>query len=191
LPKETSESFTPDGYFMSGDIGKFDEEGNLLITDRKKDLLITSGGKNVAPQKIEGLFKSDPLFTQFIVIGEKKKYLTGLCNIDLDLASMIADDEKIPYQKPVDLLDNDRFLAIVKKHVEERNTHLAKYETIKDYRIIKSEFSQAGGELTATLKLKRKVVYEKYQDLIDDMYGKEAVDELYGKSSPEHESITV
>jgi len=181
LPKETSESFTPDGYFMSGDIGKFDEEGNLLITDRKKDLLITSGGKNVAPQKIEGLFKSDPLFTQFIVIGEKKKYLTGLCNIDLDLASMIADDEKIPYQKPVDLLDNDRFLAIVKKHVEERNTHLAKYETIKDYRIIKSEFSQAGGELTATLKLKRKVVYEKYQDLIDDMYGKEAVDELYGK----------
>jgi len=104
---------------------------------------------------------------------------------------MIADDEKIPYQKPVDLLDNDRFLAIVKKHVEERNTHLAKYETIKDYRIIKSEFSQAGGELTATLKLKRKVVYEKYQDLIDDMYGKEAVDELYGKSSPEHESITV
>lgn len=181
LPKETSESFTPDGYFMSGDIGKFDEEGNLLITDRKKDLLITSGGKNVAPQKIEGLFKSDPLFTQFIVIGEKKKYLTGLCNIDLDLASMIADDEKIPYQKPIDLLDNDRFLAIVKKHVEERNTHLAKYETIKDYRIVKSEFSQAGGELTATLKLKRKVVYEKYQDLIDDMYGKEAVDELYGK----------
>ncbi|GAB6271387.1 MAG: AMP-dependent synthetase/ligase [Smithella sp.] len=181
LPKETSESFTPDGYFMSGDIGKFDEEGNLLITDRKKDLLITSGGKNVAPQKIEGLFKSDPLFTQFIVIGEKKKYLTGLCNIDLDLASMIADDEKIPYQKPIDLLDNDRFLAIVKKHVEERNTHLAKYETIKDYRIVKSEFSQAGGELTATLKLKRQVVYEKYQDLIDDMYGKEAVDELYGK----------
>ncbi|HBJ76233.1 MAG TPA: long-chain fatty acid--CoA ligase [Syntrophaceae bacterium] len=181
LPKETSESFTPDGYFMSGDIGKFDEEGNLLITDRKKDLLITSGGKNVAPQKIEGLFKSDPLFTQFIVIGEKKKYLSGLCNIDLDLASMIADDEKIPYQKPIDLLDNDRFLAIVKKHVEERNTHLAKYETIKDYRIVKSEFSQAGGELTATLKLKRQVVYEKYQDLIDDMYGKEAVDELYGK----------
>lgn len=181
LPKETSEAFTPDGYLMSGDIGKFDEEGNLLITDRKKDLLITSGGKNVAPQKIEGLFKSDPLFTQFIVIGEKKKYLTGLCNIDLDLASMIADDENIPYQKPIDLLDNDRFLAIVKKHVEERNTHLAKYETIKDYRIIKTDFSQEGGEMTATLKLKRKVINEKYQNLIDEMYGKEAVDELYGK----------
>jgi long-chain acyl-CoA synthetase len=165
---------------MSGDIGKFDDEGNLLITDRKKDLLITSGGKNVAPQKIECLFVSDPLFTRFVVIGEKKKYLTALCNIDLNLAAMIADEEKIPFQKPVDLLDNDRFLAIVKKHVEERNTHLAKYETIKDYRIIKAEFSQEGGELTATLKLKRKVVNQKYQDFIAQMYEKEAVDELYG-----------
>jgi len=181
LPDETKESFTPDGYFMSGDIGMFDEEGNLLITDRKKDLLITSGGKNVAPQKIECLFVSDPLFTRFVVIGEKKKYLTALCNIDLDLAASIADQENIPYQKPADLLDNDRFLTIIKKHVEERNTHLAKYETIKDYRIVKSEFSQQGGELTATLKLKRKVVYQKYQDLIDEMYEKEAVDELYGK----------
>jgi long-chain acyl-CoA synthetase len=180
LPNETKESFTPDGYFMSGDIGKFDDEGNLLITDRKKDLLITSGGKNVAPQKIECLFVSDPLFTRFVVIGEKKKYLTALCNIDLNLAAMIADEEKIPFQKPVDLLDNDRFLAIVKKHVEERNTHLAKYETIKDYRIIKAEFSQEGGELTATLKLKRKVVNQKYQDFIAQMYEKEAVDELYG-----------
>ena len=130
---------------------------------------------------IEGLFKSDPLFTQFIVIGERKKYLTGLCNIDLDIAATIADEEKIPYDKPSDLLDNDRFLAVVKKHVEERNTHLAKYETIKDYRIIKTDFSQEGGELTATLKLKRKVINEKYQDLIDEMYGKEAVDELYGQ----------
>ena len=181
MPKETSESFTPDGYFMSGDIGRFDDEGNLLITDRKKDLLITSGGKNVAPQKIENLFKSDPLFTQFIVIGERKRYLTALCNIDLDLAAMMADQENIPYGKPIDLLDNDRFLAMVKNHVAERNTHLARYETIKDYRIVKNEFSQAGGELTATLKLKRSVVYEKYQDLIDQMYEKEAVDELYEK----------
>nr|HPI52392.1 long-chain fatty acid--CoA ligase [Smithellaceae bacterium] len=181
LPEETAAVFTPDGYFMSGDIGKFDEEGNLLITDRKKDLLITSGGKNIAPQMIEGLFKSDPLFTQFIVIGEGKKYLTGLCNIDLEIAAMIADEEKIPYDKPSDLLDNDRFLAVVKKHVEERNTHLAKYETIKDFRIIKNEFSQEGGEMTATLKLKRKVIYEKYRDLIGEMYEKEAVDELYGQ----------
>ncbi len=179
LPEETADAFTPDGYFMSGDIGIFDDEGNLLITDRKKDLIITSGGKNVAPQKIEGLFKSDPLFTQFIVIGERKKYLTALCNINLEEAVRLAGIEGIPYKEPVDLLESDRFLEIVKKHVAERNTHLAKYETIKDYRIVKNEFSQEGGELTPSLKVKRKVILQKYKDLIDEMYEREDIDDLH------------
>jgi long-chain acyl-CoA synthetase len=166
---------------MSGDIGMFDDDGNLLITDRKKDLIITSGGKNVAPQKIENMFKSDPLFTQFIVIGERKKYLTGLCNINPEEASRLANTEGITFNNPAELLENKKFLDIVQKHVDERNAHLAKYESIKNIRIVKSDFSQEGGELTPSLKLKRKVVLQKYNDLIDDMYGKEAVDELYAK----------
>jgi long-chain acyl-CoA synthetase len=181
LPNETKEVFTPDGYLMSGDIGKFDEAGNLLITDRKKDLLITSGGKNIAPQRIEGIFKSDPLFTQFIVIGESKKYLTGLCNINPEEAARLATEENIVFNNPAELLENKKFLDIVQKHVDERNVHLAKYETIKSIRIVKNDFSQEGGELTPSLKLKRKVVLQKYNELIDDMYGKEAVDELYAK----------
>jgi long-chain acyl-CoA synthetase len=181
LPEETAESFTPDGYFMSGDIGVFDEEGNLLITDRKKDLIITSGGKNVAPQKIENLFKSDPLFTQFVVIGERRKYLTALCNINMEEAERFAKQEGISYGKPADLLENKKFLAEIQKHVDERNTHLAKYEMIKNFRIVRNEFSQDTGELTPSLKVKRKVVQQKYKDLIDQMYEKEAVDELYAK----------
>lgn len=181
LPEETAESFTPDGYFKTGDIGMFDDEGNLMITDRKKDLIITSGGKNIAPQKIENLFKSDPLFTQFVVIGERKKYLTGLCNINLEDAARMAKQENIQFGQPADLLDDERFLAIVQKHVDERNTHLARYETIKAYRIIKEEFSQDSGELTPSLKLKRKVIMQKYKSLIDEMYEKEAVDALYGE----------
>ena len=183
LPNETKEVFTPDGYLMSGDIGKFDEEGNLLITDRKKDLLITSGGKNIAPQRIEGIFKSDPLFTQFIVIGEKKKYLTGLCNIDLEDGRTIgADEERISCCKPGELLNNNKFLAIVKKHVDERNAHLAKYETIKDTDCQKRFFS--GRRRTdAVSEWKRKVVSRSTRSLIDDMYDKEAVDELYGKKA--------
>ena len=181
LPNETKEVFTPDGYLMSGDIGKFDEAGNLLITDRKKDLLITSGGKNIAPQRIEGIFKSDPLFTQFIVIGESKKYLTGLCNINPEEAARLAADENIVFNNPAELLENKKFLDIVQRHVDERNVHLAKYESIKSIRIVKNDFSQDGGELTPSLKLKRKVVLQKYNELIDDMYGKEAVDELYAK----------
>jgi len=182
LPEETAEAFTPDGYFMSGDIGMFDDEGNLLITDRKKDLIITSGGKNVAPQKIEGLFKSDPLFTQFIVIGEKKKYLTGLCNINLEEVERFAKQEGITCGKPAELLDNPKVLEMIRQHVDERNKHLAKYESIKQYRIVKTDFSQEGGELTPSLKVKRKVVQQKYKDLIDQMYEKEAVDELYAQS---------
>ena len=181
LPNETRDAFTPEGYFMSGDIGMFDEEGNLLITDRKKDLIITSGGKNVAPQKIENMFKSDPLFTQFIVIGERKKYLTGLCNINPEEAVALANEESITFNSPAELLENPKFLDIVQKHVDERNRHLGAYENIIKIKIIKSDFSQEGGELTPSLKLKRKVVLQKYKDLVDEMYGKEAVDELYTK----------
>ncbi len=179
LPNETKESFTPDGYFMSGDIGMFDEEGNLIITDRKKNLIITSGGKNVAPQKIENMFMSDPLFTQFIVIGEKKKYLTALCNINLEQAALMARQEGITFNEPAGLLDNQRFLDLVQRRVDEKNSRLGAYENIVQIRIVKTEFSQESGELTPSLKLKRKVVLEKYKHLIDEMYGKEAFDELY------------
>ena len=182
MEQETKEAFTEDGYIMSGDIGYIDENGFLYITDRKKDLIITSGGKNVAPQKIENLFKSDPLFSQFIVIGEKKKYLSALCNINLEQAEKIAEDKKIPYGKSADLLKNDKFLMVVQKHVDRLNSKLARFETIKKYRIIDHEFSQDTGELTPSLKVKRKVVHEKYRELIDSMYEKEASDLLSRES---------
>jgi long-chain acyl-CoA synthetase len=169
-PDVTRESFTSDGFFMTGDIGMFDSDGFLYITDRKKDLIITSGGKNVAPQNIENLFKSDPLFSQCIVIGERRKYLSCLLNIDLQIAEKLAKENNINFDAPASLLDNPDFLKLVDAHVQDRNKHLAKYETIKKYRIVKQDFSKETGELTATLKVKRKVVHEKYKDLIDQMY---------------------
>jgi long-chain acyl-CoA synthetase len=104
-----------------------------------------------------------------------------LCNINPEEAARLATEENITFNNPAELLGNKKFLDIVQKHVDERNAHLAKYESIKNIRIVKSDFSQEGGELTPSLKLKRKVVLQKYKDLIDDMYGKEAVDELYKK----------
>ena len=183
MEEETKELFSEDGYIMSGDIGVFDEKGFLLITDRKKDLIITSGGKNVAPQKIENLFKTDPLFTQFVVIGEKRKYLSGLCNINLEQAERIANEKGIKFENPEEILSNEKFLKIIQSHVDELNKHLARYETIKKYRIVEHEFSQDTGELTPSLKVKRKVVREKYQDLIETMYEKEASDELVTQNS--------
>lgn len=170
MEKETKESFTEDGYLMSGDIGAFDNDGFLSITDRKKDLIITSGGKNVAPQKIEGLFKFDPLFANVIVIGDRRKFLSALLNINFEQAELIATAKGISFAKPLELLDNKEFLSIVEEHVKERNTHLARYETIKKYEIIKQEFSQETGELTASLKMKRNVIHDNYQNKIDGMY---------------------
>ena len=169
MEEKTKDAFTEDGYLKSGDIGEI-RDGFLTITDRKKDLIITSGGKNVAPQKIEGLFLSDPLFLSFVVIGEKKKFLSALVNINLNQAKTLAKKNNIDFDKPQELLKNKEFLSIIDEHVAERNSHLARYETIKKYKIIENEFSQETGELTASLKLKRNVIYEKYEPLIQQIY---------------------
>jgi len=170
MEAETAASFDENGYFISGDIGTFDDAGFLLITDRKKNLIITSGGKNIAPQKIENIFISDPLFAHFLVIGDRRKYLSALLTINLDRAVLLAADKGIAYDSPADLLDNPDFLAIVEEHVQARNKKLARFETIKQYRILKTEFSQDTGELTPSMKLKRKVVQQRYADEIESMY---------------------
>ncbi|HQK06759.1 MAG TPA: long-chain fatty acid--CoA ligase [Spirochaetota bacterium] len=174
MPEETKDSFTQDGYFMSGDIGLFDDAGFLMITDRKKDLIITSGGKNVAPQKIENLIKSDPLFTEAIVIGDKRKYLIALVNISQEQAERIAKEKGINVNSLHDLFNNPRFQTIVEEHIEKCNQKLARYETVKKVGIIKNEFSKETGELTATLKVKRKAVQQKYQSIIDSLYEEDA-----------------
>jgi long-chain acyl-CoA synthetase len=170
MEKETREAFTDDGYLKSGDIGVLDKDGFLTITDRKKNLIITSGGKNVAPQKIENLFMSDPLFSHFIVIGERRRFLTALAVLNMEQALQAAAAEGLIVEKPDTLLDDPRFTTIVDRHMDAKNRQLARFETIRQYRIIRDEFSQATGELTPSLKLKRNVVLERYADMIADMY---------------------
>jgi len=104
------------------------------------------------------------------VVGERKKFLSALVNINLEQAERIAKNQNIPFSKPEDLLDNKDFLKIVDEHVAEKNKQLARYETIKKYRIVSNEFSQEGGELTPSMKMKRNVIYDKYSDLVDTMY---------------------
>jgi long-chain acyl-CoA synthetase len=170
MEENNSEFFTPDGYFMSGDIGEFNEDGLLFITDRKKDLLITSGGKNVAPYKIETIFKENPIFEQFVVVGDAYKYLTALMNINLEVANALAEEHGIAFEKSEDLLDDPRFTKLIDQFVEEANQRLASFETIKYYRILKTPFSSETGELSVKLSVKRDVVHEKYADVIASMY---------------------
>ncbi|MCP3954285.1 MAG: long-chain fatty acid--CoA ligase [Desulfobacterales bacterium] len=170
MEAETRECFDENGYFISGDIGKLDEAGFLMITDRKKNLIITSGGKNIAPQKIEGVFISDPLFAHFMVIGDRRNYLSALVTINLERAEILAAEKGINYAAPLDLLDNPDFLSIVDNHIEKKNAKLARFETIKKYHVLKNEFSQDTGELTPSLKLKRKVVQQMYAKEIESLY---------------------
>jgi long-chain acyl-CoA synthetase len=170
MPEETKKVFTPDGWLMTGDIGCLDEDGFLVITDRKKDLIITTGGKNIAPQNIEGLFMKNPLFEHVLVIGDRRRYLTALMTLNFTEAARLAVGEGIAFETKEDLLGRSDFLAVVDRCVQERNGHLARYETIKTYRIIPESFSEKTGELTPSLKLKKKVVMDKHRDLIESMY---------------------
>lgn len=148
---ETTSEVIRDGWLHTGDIGSLDAGGNLRITDRKKSILVTSAGKNVAPAPIEALLKKHPKISQAVVVGDKRKYLTAL----LALA---------PGHSPAQCRSE------VQAHVERVNSTLASYETIKDFRILENEFTVESGELTPTLKVKRGYIQEKYRSLIDGMY---------------------
>jgi len=173
LEQETKEAFDKNGYFYTGDIGMFDEKGFLFITDRKKDIIITSGGKNVAPQKIETLLKENPLFAQAVVVGDKRKYLTLLLNLNYEVAGQLANDNNISFNDPEELRYNENFLKLIDSYIEDVNKDLAQYETIKRYKILENDLTQEAGELTVSLKVKRNVVQKHYQNVIDEMYKEE------------------
>jgi long-chain acyl-CoA synthetase len=168
--EETRQHFTDDGYFKTGDVGMFNKQGLLFITDRKKDLLITSGGKNIAPQKTETIFKENPIFSQFVVVGDARKYLTALINVDLDIAKAVAEEKGIKFHQPEDLLDDPAFKSLLDEILAENNKRLSSVETIKYYRILKTPLSAATGELSVKLSVKRDVVQKKYADVINSMY---------------------
>lgn len=151
----TRESFTSDGYFRTGDVVTVDADGFYYIVDRKKDLIITAGGKNIAPQNIENLMKSDPLISQCVVIGDRKPYLVALVAVDDAQRGSQSDD-----------VLRQRVAAAIAA----RNPELATYEQIKKFRLLPRDLSQEAGELTPTLKVKRKVVADRYAHLIDEMY---------------------
>ncbi len=168
-PEATKEAIQ-NGWFHSGDIGEFTSEGYLKITDRKKDLIITSAGKNVAPQKIENLAKIKPHISQFVVIGDQKNYLTALVGIEkerfltkLDKLNLSSDCSLI------DLAAHPLVRELIQFEIDEVNTTLSSFENIKKFTIIPEEFTTENF-LTPSLKIKRKLILEKFKDQIDEMY---------------------
>ncbi|MCD6569851.1 MAG: AMP-binding protein [Deltaproteobacteria bacterium] len=169
---ELTKEYIKDGWLHSGDVGKFDDEGNLVITDRKKDIIITAGGKNITPQYIENKLKFSPYINDAVVIGDGKKYLTALIMIDDENVTQYAQDQRIPFTTYKSLCHNKEIIELIQKEVNKVNKTLAQVETIKKFRLIDIKLTTDDSELTATMKLKRKFVGERFNDLIKDMYGK-------------------
>ncbi len=169
-PEDTEQVLTKDGWFSTGDIGKIDNEGYLTITDRKKDILITAGGKNVSPQVIEGMFTIHPLIEQIAIIGDQKKFLVALIVPCFPELIKWANSNNITETDPKKLIAIPEVIKKFNETVEELNKPLGRVEQIKRFTLIDRTFSQETGELTPTLKVKRKVVMAHFSSVIEDMY---------------------
>jgi long-subunit acyl-CoA synthetase (AMP-forming) len=169
-PDATGKTIDSDGWLHSGDIGEIDDKGFLQITDRKKDLLITAGGENVAPQLIEGQLKAIPVVSQAVVVGDRRKYLAALLTLD---PAQVASEAQAASSSATDTTSAstcDAFKAHLQKQVDAVNSKLARVQTIKRWTIIPHEFTVDGEELTPTLKIRRKVIREKHAEAIESLY---------------------
>jgi long-chain acyl-CoA synthetase len=169
MPEETRNAFV-DGWFKTGDIGELDSEGFLSITDRKKDLIKTSGGKFIAPQPIENALKSNVLIAQAAVIGDKRKYASVIVSPHFPLLEDWARANGVAFSSRQELVGTAKVRELYKGIVEDLNKKLAQFETIKKIVIVPDEFTVATGEITPTLKLKRRVIETKYKQQIDELY---------------------
>jgi long-chain acyl-CoA synthetase len=168
-PEATAEVLR-DGWFHTGDIGAIDGEGYLRITDRKKDLLVTSGGKKIAPQPIEAVLTRSPLVAEAVVLGDRRRFVSALIVPDFNaLERRLKDLGRPPSDRDV-LVVRDDVVALYTEIVEALNRDLSQFERIKKFRVLPREFSIASGELTPTMKVKRKIVEEKWREAIDEMY---------------------
>jgi long-chain acyl-CoA synthetase len=169
-PDRTREAFTPDGWFKTGDCADIDADGYLRIKDRIKDILITSGGKNVTPSQIENTLKFSPYISDAMVVGDARHYLTCLIMLDIDSVSKFAQDAQVPFTDFVSLTRAKEVHDLIRREIEMANAKLARVEQVKDFRIIEQLLTAEDEELTPTMKLKRRVVLTKYAGLIDAMY---------------------
>ncbi len=169
LPDKTKETFTDDGYLLTGDIGEFDDDGYLRIVDRKKELIITAAGKNLSPANIEARLKQIPLVSQAVAIGDRRKFISALLTLDEEAATAWAKEHGVGGD-PSTLAENEELAAEVERGLEQANEDLARVEQVKKFKLLPADWEPGGDELTPTMKLKRKPIAEKYADEIEAIY---------------------
>ena len=168
-PKGTRDVLDADGWFHTMDVGEIDEDGFLRITDRKKDLIVTSGGKNIAPQMIENLLKTDPLFSEVMVLGDRSSHLFALITLDGTEVMGWARKQELELSGVEEAATHPKVIGLVRERVRQLNKRLASFEAIRDFRILPHDFTLGQGELTPTLKLRRQIVMEHWKELVEDM----------------------
>ncbi len=169
-PEKTAETMTEDGWLRTGDVGEWVDGTHVKIVDRMKDIIITSGGKNISPSEIENSLKASPFIKEVMVVGDGRKYLTALVGIELDTVGNWALRRNIPYTTYRDLTEKTEVLELVQKIVDETNEKFARVEGIKKFAMIPKELDHEDGELTATQKLKRSAMIDLFGDLVESMY---------------------
>jgi long-chain acyl-CoA synthetase len=168
-PQATAEA-KKDGWLHTGDIGEFDDDSHLKIVDRKKDLIITPGGKNIAPQFIENKLKFSPYINESIIVGENRRFIAALIQIDLDMVSQWAMDHKVPFTTYTDLSKKAEVYELIANEILNINKTLSRVEGVKMFLILEKMLDHDDGELTATMKIRRKKMHELYQEKIEELY---------------------
>jgi len=166
---ETREAIK-DGWFYTGDIGYLDEDGYLVITDRKKDIFVTSGGKNVAPQLIENILKTNLYVSNAVVVGDNRRFISALIIPNFEKLEEYAKANNIVYENASDLVKNDKIVEFIQQEIDRTSTSLASYEKVKKIALLEREFEIEEGEITPSLKVKRNIIGEKYENLIYSIY---------------------
>jgi len=169
-PEKTAEVLDADGWLHTGDVGTVDEDGFFRITDRMKDIIITAGGKNITPSEIENELKFSPYITDAVVIGDRRAFLTALVMIDHENVERFAQELNVPFTNFQSLCRTREVQELIQGEVDRVNTRFARVEQVKKFRLIEHKLTAEDEELTPTMKLKRKLVNEKYRDLIESMY---------------------
>ena len=168
--EEQTKEVLVDGWMHTGDVGVIDDEGYLKLTDRKKDLIITAGGKNVAPQYLENLLKFSPYINDSVVIGDGRKYLTALIVIDEENVTKYAQDNKVQFTTFATMTRAQEVINLIREEIDKVNKQVARVENIRKFKIIDKKLYTEDGEVTPTMKVKRKSINAQFGDLIESMY---------------------
>jgi long-chain acyl-CoA synthetase len=169
-PEKTAETIDSEGWLATGDVATMDDDGYVRIVDRKKEIIITAGGKNMSPANMEGLLKHHPLIAQACVVGDRRPYVTALLVLDPETAPGWARARGIQFSSLADLARSPEVVAQLQRGVDHANQQVSRHEQVKKFKILPVEWTAESEELTPTLKLRRRVVNEKYAREIEEMY---------------------